>query len=865
MDAACRSGVGVGVGVNKMNLHNQVLNLFFVICWSFNAASFQSIYYGGPLFTAADPVIGSALMAILCAVLCLTKIAPTKIAPTKIATMVHRTFCVLGAALLLYVSWVHFLNHSFYTSHYAYHNTHWRYALMINMFGAVALLANAVQGMPMKRVVLLVTATMVIVLVLFSAAVMKIHTLQQQDATSGSETTAAAPGQTGFCDDAPFFATPATPSEATAAALPVTPAEIFQHTSHYLTMSDGVKLATDVYLPHDYDSSKGEGLPTFLHLTRYHRAEKRSLWTKFIVLFGHAPNPEASFPMRSLHYLKIFVAGGGSGSGYAFVSVDVRGTGASFGTRPLDLIDREILDFAEVAQWTRGKSFCNGRIGTGGISYDGITGALMAAQGGIDAAALLFAPGDVYEDISFVGGIPTIGFIDWYGMFTTASENNVPVNDVDNELPAAFKVVSNWGFKGVAPVEGAESQLDTAVAEHKDNFDMQTKARDPSVKTKDSTLVTTSDGKQFSARTMGITPETYQGLVDHNVAVYSVAGYYDSGSVRSSARLHNYMLRNGGNSKLTIGPWTHGCRACWTPTKGAEATKSAYPLFDDVKRFMDCQLKDECDSSPSSLAENKLGVRDEPKLHYYLSGKDEWQTGVDEWPPIGLREQVFAVSEMEISKNDAIIDVDDANGHITYQANFDTTTGLVSRWNLVHHLMKKAVTYPDRLEQSRGSLVFEAKVNQSMDIVGSTHIVLSLALMDGKDAAIFAYLEETDDKSGNTNYITEGVLRVSHRTTPANNAEDEGTITRIGAFDKVPRSFLDKDMQPLTEQEFSKVDIVMEPVAYRVPAHSTLRLVLAGADSDNFYIDNIDNLATTWKVDPSQSRVIVPIKKTASD
>ena len=32
--------------------------------------------------------------------------------------------------------------------------------------------------------------------------------------------------------------------------------------------------------------------PTFLHMTRYHRGESRSLLTRFISLFGHAPQPD---------------------------------------------------------------------------------------------------------------------------------------------------------------------------------------------------------------------------------------------------------------------------------------------------------------------------------------------------------------------------------------------------------------------------------------------------------------------------------------------------------------------------------------------------------------------------------------------
>ena len=194
-------------------------------------------------------------------------------------------------------------------------------------------------------------------------------------------------------------------------------------------MSDGVELAVDIYLPPNYSPSinnENNGLPTFLHLTRYHRAEKRTWWASLFALFGE---PATDYlPVRSLQYLQAFV---GEGS-YALVSVDVRGTGASFGSRPVDLIPREIQDYVEVALWVRNQPWCNGKIGTGGISYDGIAGALMAAASPpqtIQAVAMMFAPGDIFEDIAIPGGIMNTGFLEWYSEFTRASERNVAVND----------------------------------------------------------------------------------------------------------------------------------------------------------------------------------------------------------------------------------------------------------------------------------------------------------------------------------------------------------------------------------------------------------------------------------------------------
>ena len=65
-------------------------------------------------------------------------------------------------------------------------------------------------------------------------------------------------------------------------------------------------------------------------------------------------------------------------------------------TRPVDLIQREQEDLSEMVAWVKRRPFCNGKIGTGGISYDGITGAIAAGgrEPGITAAALLFSGGD---------------------------------------------------------------------------------------------------------------------------------------------------------------------------------------------------------------------------------------------------------------------------------------------------------------------------------------------------------------------------------------------------------------------------------------------------------------------------------------
>ena len=89
--------------------------------------------------------------------------------------------------------------------------------------------------------------------------------------------------------------------------------------SYYLTMRDGVKIAVEVLSPKDLSSK--DKLPAILLQTRYWRDYDFRIPFKWFIkdyTFGYN---------KYLHKI-------GIKRGFVFVKVDVRGTGASFGTRP---------------------------------------------------------------------------------------------------------------------------------------------------------------------------------------------------------------------------------------------------------------------------------------------------------------------------------------------------------------------------------------------------------------------------------------------------------------------------------------------------------------------------------------------------
>ncbi len=138
-----------------------------------------------------------------------------------------------------------------------------------------------------------------------------------------------------------------------------------------LPMRDGVRLATDVYLP------EGPGpFPVLLYRTPYNK---------------NTDNP-----------------GGRARRGYAVVAQDTRGRFSSEGKDQVFLTDGwcEPQDGYETVLWILGQPWCNGSIGTLGTSARGITQYMLAgaAPPGLVCQYIGFAAADLYSEAIYQGG-----------------------------------------------------------------------------------------------------------------------------------------------------------------------------------------------------------------------------------------------------------------------------------------------------------------------------------------------------------------------------------------------------------------------------------------------------------------------------
>jgi uncharacterized protein len=166
--------------------------------------------------------------------------------------------------------------------------------------------------------------------------------------------------------------------------------------ARYVPVSDGVRLAVDVWLPVER-IARGERVGTAFRATRYWRAEQPS---------GPEPAADSNYAIGELW----------NSAGFALVLVDARGTGASFGSRAMELGPREIADYGELIDWVAAQPWSNGRVGLFGSSYGGQAAELTAALGNphVTAVAALFSPVDPYRELFYPGGCATGGrFARW--------------------------------------------------------------------------------------------------------------------------------------------------------------------------------------------------------------------------------------------------------------------------------------------------------------------------------------------------------------------------------------------------------------------------------------------------------------------
>lgn len=458
--------------------------------------------------------------------------------------------------------------------------------------------------------------------------------------------------------------------------------------------------------------------------------------------------------------------------GYVIAAVDSRGTGASTGSRSSEFSVRERLDAYEVTEWLAGQPWCNQRVGMFGDSYLGIAQFLAAATGPPHLKAIFpqMAAFDIYSFL-YPGGVFREDFARSWGALV-------------RQLDASGTAV---------PVSGAEHLADFIAAEHRGNADVLSRAvANPFRDSHDEVL----GGSPYSACSPSGLLAAIRAAA---VPVYQLSGWMDLW-VRDALCWYANLA---GPQRLLI-------------TADSHNTRTGVDLAAEHVRWFDYWLKD---------ADN--GVLDGPAITYRVMNAApgrEWRR-TSQWPPPGeMTPFYFRPGPAESSgiDTDGLLSPDapgptEAPGD--YVVDYSASTGRSSRWAAGYGA---EFGYPDLAANDRKGLTHTSRpLRCDLEVVG--HPVARVWLTSSyPDADLFVYLELVEP-DGFSRYVTEGVLRGSHRAL----AEPP--------FDYLGLPYHSGRAEQVAELPAAAVEFVLDlhPTACVFPAGSRIRITLTGCDRDN--------------------------------
>jgi putative CocE/NonD family hydrolase len=543
----------------------------------------------------------------------------------------------------------------------------------------------------------------------------------------------------------------------------------------YVRMPDGVGLAVDVWLPSR--ATAGEEIPSIVEFTRYWRAMETE-------------PASAELPEEVRQALE---------HGYAYVAVDVRGTGASFGVRGAEFSVAEARDMPHVIDWIAAQPWSNGKVVSMGSSYPGNTAEMAAIyrSPALVAALPRFTDFDWYASIVIPGGLRNAYITERWGDGVRMLDlNDAGVFGAHEGAASA----ENPRIIGVKPVDLDENRemLRAASVQHAGNRSLADRLGN--LVYRDEYPSATSPAADPD---MSVSIHDFRATFEaQDVPMYHWGSWFDAGT---AAGVLSRFVHFDAPYRHVIGAWSHGANFDANPYKEKDAPvdpsvdEQFRQLFEFANTHMDAR-------APAPARE----------LVYYTVGENAWKV-TDTWPPRGHRFQ-----RMWMGGGGELADAAPtaAAGADSYTVDFSAGSGTSTRWST--QLGGGDVWYGDRSSADALLLTYTSKpLTEDIEVTGTA--VLSLQMSSShEDGALIAYLEDVAP-DGTVTMLTEGELRLRHRA--------------VGKTDPVfgpVHSFLASDGRLLVPGQVTHVEMGMLPVSALVRKGHALRIALAGHDEDTF-------------------------------
>jgi uncharacterized protein len=592
-------------------------------------------------------------------------------------------------------------------------------------------------------------------------------------------------------------------------------------TSFYLKMHDGVEIAVSLYLPRDLKSN--ERVPVLMRTTRYWREPQKSWMLRTLISLHVVRSSLLTAPD-----IKYF-----NQRRFAVLLVDARGTGASGGHRAVEFSPAEVADMGELAVWAAAQPWCNGKVGTFGISYEGNTAELAAVpnQPAIRAVMPLY---DTFDNTEAEGerGVALKSLLsEWFEVVAALDRNDVCGAF---ELTRLRCWIMRRMIPGVRPVNGdfQRKHLNELVAQHQNQYYKDDLAK---LEFYDDTL-TTEAGK---LRLADISPSGLRTQIEASrVPMMVWEGWLDGGD--SDGTLIRY--RTFSNPQVVIiGPLSHGGDFKVDPfvTKHKPPAPRLQEQFRMEADFFDRALR----GGSSTVIESSI--------QYYTMGAEQWHT-TKTWPPSGFSpERLYFQNGHSLSP----VAPTDTAANDSYTVDFTAASGKRTRWHTGYS--GSDVNYPDRANADEKLLLYTGTPLESdLEITGSPVLTLEMSSTTG-DGAIHAYLEDVSPK-GRVTYVDEGVFRVINRK-----EVDPKSLPYepLGPA----HSFLHTDAKPLVPDTPTTIRFSLYATSVLIRKNHRVRIALAGADADVFKCYPAEG-TPIWHVYREASRtsfIELPAKKTS--
>jgi len=592
----------------------------------------------------------------------------------------------------------------------------------------------------------------------------------------------------------------------------------FEQHSTYVLMSDGERMAADIYLPTQY-SGKGallEQFPTIFIFTCYQRGSFHPQTREWEWTASRRPGVGSDYFLRH---------------GYAMVIADTRGTGASsgssqvFGWRYQD-------DAGEMVNWIADQIWCDGKIGMIGGSHVGWTQLATASRKPPALKAIMPAvvPFDGFTGQFFPGGIAMHSFI-----------NQAELSD---EMTRELGQKRNRLSAPICEQPGQQAsweEVQKLASEEKPELSSFDWVNEPYIDTK---CPSGETGRDICSNLVG-------GVAESGVAIYHLGGWFD-GFARGSCELYA-SLASTNPSRLAMFPGYHDLLYGFMYDEfGAETPD----LLAERLRFFDRYLKD-----------IHNGIEHDPPVLIYNMQGDGWRSE-SEWPLARHVDTEFYLDTgNSLSKEEALQGTDSWKMVLRHDRRYGAN--LSSRWTGLFAIPPQGA--PDMTVLDIKSLCYTTQALQkNMEVTGHP-VVLLWVSADTGDVDIYVYLEDVDE-TGRSLMVTEGQLRSGWAE-----LQDKNTATDcdIEVLPDLPWHGYEKDQyQPGLLENGRIVELVfdLQPTSWTFKAGHSIRLAITGANWPDFELhpmlskdnspDAIDNVIPTIQVHhgaPYHSSIILPV------